>query len=552
MLVLADLCSGRRAASLAALGCTVVLALAACGGGGKPSSGSADAPTLVSTAGTAQGSVDLVTWNLTTGEPDTLDPPNAATYGGGQVVMNLCDTLLRYDANYNMSPGLAVFKQVSPTRLVYTLRGGAKFWDGTPVTAEDVAYSLQRAKGDTIVSTFFSNVSSIAVTGPNEVTVDFSTPDERFNNEMTTIAGVVMQKAFTEKAGKDVGTAAGGLMCSGPFRLDQWRTGDSITMSRNDAYWDRDRLPHAKTVKFTFISDATALTQALNAGEIDGAYEIPAAAIPNLQNSSVGKVYFGHSTSGIFLAAAKPGGPTADQKFGDALQKLLNRDELAQAVFHGSGEPLYTVVTPRTWPNDQTDKYKTAYAEVQKVRTFDLEAAKTLVKDSSYDGRELVIAYQAGDPTMNQVAQLVQQEAQTAGIKIKLQTMEALAYEQAQYDATKRQGIDFMLGSSFNSVADPLEPALFDFTPGAPYNYIDYNDAETAKLLNEALGTFDGAARADLIIEAQKRWEKVNGTVPVVATHTVTFLNNRLAGAVTSFAYWVMPQMAFVGAASPS
>jgi len=341
-------------------------------------------------------------------------------------------------------------------------------------------------------------------------------------------------------------------MCSGPFRFDQWRPGDSITMSRNDGYWDRDRLPLAKQVKFTFINDTTALSQALNAGEIDGAYEVPAAAIPNMQNSSVGRVFFGPSTSSIALSAANAGGPTSDPKFGEGLQKLINREELAKAVFHGSGEPLYTAVTPRTWPNDQTATYKTAYAEYEKARAFDLDAAKALVKDSKYDGRELVIAYQAGDPTMNQVAQLLQQQAQTVGIKFKLQTMEALAYEQAGYDATKRQGIDFLLGSTFNAVTDPLEPAMFDFVPGAPYNYTGYDDAETTKLLNEALGTFDGAARADLIIKAQQRWEKENQVVPLIATHTVTFLNNRLSGAVTSFAYWDMPQMAFVGAANPS
>ncbi|MEU9448895.1 ABC transporter substrate-binding protein [Streptomyces sp. NPDC048277] len=541
-----------RKAPLIGFAVALTVTVGACSGksDGSSRNSGADKRELVSTAGTAAGKVDQVTWNLTSGEPDTLDPPNAATYGGGQVVMNLCDTLVRYDADYNMSPGLADYKQVSPTELVYTLRGNARFWDGNPVTAQDVAFSLERAKKSSIVSSFFASVKSVKATGAKEVTVEFSVPDEKFNTEMTNIAGVVVEKAYTEKAGKDFGTAAGGLMCSGPFKLDRWKSGDSITMTRNDSYWDATRKPLAKHVKFTFVTDTTALTKALDAGEMDGAYELPPTAIQALEKSKTGNLYFGPSTQSDALSIANTGVLTEDPKLGAALQRVIDRAALAEAVYRGAGQPLYTFVTPRTWPTDQTTAYETAYKQFEKSRSYDLKAAKQLVEESGYNGQDLVLAYGAGDPTASRIVQLVQQQAKQAGINLKLQSMGALAFQQAGYDASKRKGIDLMFGSSFNSVSDPLEPAQFAYLPGSPYNYVNYHDAATAKLLDEAASTFDSAKRAEIVIKAQQRWEAANLTIPLVATDTVTFLNKRLAGAVTSFAYWSMPNMAFIGSAA--
>ena len=124
-----------------ALGSAVLLAATACTG--SSTGEDPEERELVSMAPAAVGPVDRVVWNLPTGEPSTIDPPNAPTYSGASVISNLCDSLLTIDADYNVSPNLAEFNQVSDTELKLTIRDDAKFWDGTPVTAEDVAFSLQ-------------------------------------------------------------------------------------------------------------------------------------------------------------------------------------------------------------------------------------------------------------------------------------------------------------------------------------------------------------------------------------------------------------------------
>ncbi len=113
----------RRAARRAAVITIAMLAVAACSSSeGKQDSDTVDVEgRLIAQMPAAQGDVEQVVWNLTDGEPDVLDPRNAATYSGGQVVNNLCEPLVTIDAEYNLSPNLAEFEQVSPTELRYTL-----------------------------------------------------------------------------------------------------------------------------------------------------------------------------------------------------------------------------------------------------------------------------------------------------------------------------------------------------------------------------------------------------------------------------------------------
>lgn len=523
--------------------------VAACTGATKSARPAEGKRQLVSMAEPAKGPVDQVVWNLTLGEPDTLDPSNAASYSGGQVVMNLCDTLVRYDADLNLTPGLATYEQVTPTKLVYTIRDNATFWDGKPVTAEDVAYSLNRAKNGSALDAYYDLVKSIGATGKHEVTVLFSKPDEKFNAEMTNIAGAIVEKAFAEKAGAKFGTAAGGLMCSGPFELGKWTPGDSVTIVRNNRYWDHKRIPLAEKVKFTFVTDTSALTQALDTGEIDGAYQIPPSAIPALKRSDAGRLYFGPSTELWALYIAGPGGPLADPKLRQALQHIIDRQALSDVVFRGASDPLYTFVTPFTWPRDQTERYKAAYDKFRQQRAFDLDAAKALVQDSKYKGEPLVLAYQSDDATQRQLAQVMQQQARAVGVEFKLMGMGALAYSAVSYDAKKRAGIDLLIGPTFNSIADPLEPLQFPLQPNGIFNYTDYKNSTATELLNRARSTFDSDQRAQTVIQLQDLYEDANILIPLVTTYTVTFLNNRLAGAVTSFAYWMTPNMAFIGSA---
>ncbi len=505
---------------------------------------------ITSTGPAASGPVDSVVWNLPAGEPASLDPRNAATFSGATVVSNLCDSLMTIDADYNVSPNLVEPEQVSDTELKLTVKSDVTFWDGSPVTAEDVAYSMQRsADPSALVSFIYANVSDITVTGGDEVTVTFSKPDEMFITEMTTFAGMVVKKDFAENVGETFGSSSGGLMCSGPFVFDKWTPGDSIIATKNPTYWNSEREPLAETVKFSFVTDSSAYTQAMRAGEIDGSYQITPSAIPALRDSGEGELFFGPSTESLVLSVANPGGTLGDQNLREAFQTLVDRATLAKVVYNGAATPLYTVVGSGQWQNDALDTYEKAAEPYAESRAYDLEKAKKSVAESDYDGTEIVLAVTAGDATLGRVAQLVQEQAKQAGIKVKILTMQPLDYTEAQYDASKRGGIDLFLGSSWSAIRDPLESTGFLFLPGGFYNQTNYDDPEVTTLIETARQTFDSQKRAELFTQAQEIFEKENTIVPLLTLNTVTYLKSGLGGAVTSFAYMTMPALTGIGSA---
>ncbi len=342
--------SGPRRLGLLALSLAATAMLAACGNGSDDRPEPVTKDDLVDVLPRAKGGVDVVKWNLPA-EPDTLDPANTVTYASGTVVRSLCDTLLTRDPDLALKPNLASYEVVSPTEIVYTIRDDVKFWDGTPLTAEDVAWSLNRMRSSDFVLSFaFINVKSIDVTGgPDQVTVSFSEPDELFLNSGPALG--VMEKKYSEEHADAIGTPDGGLMCSGPFELESWSPGSSIKLSRNPDYWNAERKPFAETVAFSFVGDATALTQALNAGEIDGAYEIPASAVPALSKSSVGRITFGRSMQGLNLNVARPDGPMSDNDVRQALQRGIDRGGVGRRdLQRGSRADLYLRHPPTTWP----------------------------------------------------------------------------------------------------------------------------------------------------------------------------------------------------------
>ena len=548
--------SKRRSLWPVALVLALLIALAlivgACGGGtSSKSSASPSATQLTSFAGKAQGDVSSITWGLPYGEPDTVNPWNSAYYSSGLIAANTCDYLLRMQENGDVGPGLATsWKQPDPKTTVYTIRQGVKFWDGTPLTAADVVYSLKRASSpDALVSFFFANVASIQATGPYEVTIHFTKPDELLHRELSTFVGAVVEKKWGEKVGAALGTPKGGLMASGPFKLDKWTPGQGIELSRNDAYWDPQYKARAAQVSVKFVSDSTALSQALSSGELDGAWEVPFAIIPSLRNASSGTLYLGPSRQYYEIMVMRPDGPLADQNLRKAINISLDRTAVTEKIFNNAGEACYTLLDPNTWDPATLDAWKTAYQPFVTEYAYNLDAAKQLVANSKYSGQPVTLLVQAGDQTAAEVAQLVQQSGKEIGLTVQIKTMQAIEYNKALVSADARKGIDLALSSSFNGVTDPVEPITFQVLPTSFYNYTGYNDPQVTALVTKAQQTFDATARTQMLVKAQSLYEPAQAATSLVAMNEVSFLNKRLSGMTTSFNYLFVPSLATIGSA---
>jgi peptide/nickel transport system substrate-binding protein len=545
----------RRPVYLAALAAGLVAAAAACTGpSGTPRSSAsasqtAHAVTLTSQLPAATADVSEISWDLPHGEPSTIDPAQAVDYSPDFITSNLCDPLLRENPDFSISPNLATYQQVSPLRLIFTIRTGATFWDGHPVTAADAAYSLDRIwKNPGAPANFlYQFVSSITASGPRTVVVTFSKPDELFWKEMSSQAGMVIEKAYAERAGSKLGTAQGGIMCSGPYELKSWQPGSSITLTANEHYWNASLRPKVATVKVSFVTDTAALTAGLLSGEFDGAYELPAALVPRLRSSSAGQLTFGPSPQSLELEVAHPGGITANPDFSEALWTGINREALAEAAYYGAAQPNYTDLAQTAWDPAEKGMYAAAYSSYAREYAYNPDQAASLVKKSGYHGQPLTLAILSGDATQSAAAQILQAELAQAGIKIRIDQMQPIQYSNASYQASARQGVDLILGYNYNAVPDPLEFMGFVIQPGGVYNYTDYNNPQAWNDVVKALQTLDPAARTKLVLTAQALTEGARVSTSLEDTDEVSFLGKGLTGAVTSFPYMFVPSLAYIG-----
>ena len=248
-----------------------------------------------------------------------------------------------------MEPGLATGAEwADPVTFVIDLRDDVTFWDGTPMTADDVVYSLDRNRAQT--SAWFPSfvlVEAIEKTGDHQVTVRFTAPDSTFRDALSGAAGAVMSKAFGEAAGADLGTSSGGILCTGPFELADWTPGTQIVTSANPDYWGG--APLVDTLTYVFVSDGTTLATALLEGEIDGAYNVPPASRSSFETSDEGRLILGPSTASYSFGPTRSTGAGANPQIRQALSLAIDREQYIQTVLNGLGQTQKTFTPPFAW-----------------------------------------------------------------------------------------------------------------------------------------------------------------------------------------------------------
>ena len=382
-----------RLTALIAGGLGAALALSACT---APEPDSAAAPDWEYTTetGAPSGDIDSFSW-VSYAEPYSLDFAYAFDYSDNQVLANVCESLLRLNPDYTLSPGLAEsFDHPTPTTWVYTIRDGVTFHDGTPLTAADVVASMNRHLDPAVGSSWYSvyqNVVSIEQTGDREVTVTESSADSQFNLAMGGSAGVIESAATLAEKGADYGNSTGGVNCTGPFSFGEWRSGESITLERYDDYWDDSLRAKSGEVKFVFMNDANARVNALKSGDVDGGWMLPYEGIAQLKSAGTGDVYFGLNTAVSNLIVSNLEGPLGDERVRRALLMALDRDGIVEAASKGYGEVTNAHTTESVWVGASEQGLADAFEGLEEY-PYDVEAAKQLIEEAGATGEEIVLA----------------------------------------------------------------------------------------------------------------------------------------------------------------
>ncbi|MFE5022448.1 ABC transporter substrate-binding protein [Streptomyces sp. NPDC056656] len=526
----------------------LVLTLAACTAGARQAQrGGPVKLDLKTTTPAATKGLGKVTWNLPY-EPQTLDPIRSFNYAENTALANMCESLLRLTPDFKIKPGLAVkAANPTPTTWVYTIREGVTFWNGDPLTADDVAASLRRhldPKLGTWWGDYFNTVKSVRATGSMQVTVTLKQPDALFNQAMATGAGAVVQKKFLDKAGKSLGSPSSGVMCTGPFQFHDWKSGDSMTLRRYDHYWDKPLKAKSESLVLRFIADETTAVNALRSGEVDGQYfYLPPAGLGQLQKSTTGSVTLGRSLTFWALLGSAKSGPYADPRVRQALSLALDRAAMSKVVFQGTASPQRALTGSDYWGYERKT-YQKAY-EALPPETTDLAKAKDLLVRAGSPTRPIVIGVQGSSAVHEQTANLLKATGEALGLSIEIRVVPVEQYGNLYSDPKARKGIDAFLSTWYGNVPDPLDIYTV-FRDGGRTNFNGYKAVDGA--IADARAEGNPAVRASLVTGIQEKVTRDVVWMPLNNLPVILYMNKRVTGAVPSFPYLYYPWAAGLGA----
>jgi len=326
---------------------------------------------LAAPAAHAQGKKDSVTIAMVL-EPTGLDPTMAPAAAIGEIVhYNVLEGLTKINVDGSVTPLLAESWTMDPDGRSYTfrLRKGVKFHDGEAFDSAAVKFSFERAKDDKSTNkakgAVFNNISSIAAPDSHTVILTLNNADGNFLFRLGENTAVILHpNSAANTATKPIGT--------GPFRLEDWKKGNSVTLTKWDGFRDAKAVK-LKKVTFRFINDPAARVAALLAGDIDGVPRLDAPqALKQLQADKRFVVEIGATAGKGIMTINNKKKPFDDVRVRRALMHAIDRKAFIDGVLEGLGKPIGSHFAP-------TDA---GYVDLTGVYPYDPEKAKALLKEA--------------------------------------------------------------------------------------------------------------------------------------------------------------------------
>jgi peptide/nickel transport system substrate-binding protein len=356
-------------------------------------------------------------------EPTSLDIVHTAGAALDQILLdNVYETLLAADEDGGILPGLAEIPEVSADGTVYTfaLQEGVTFHDGDPLTSADVVWSLEAlSAADGAGAEDLASIASIDA--PDDLTVELTLeqPDNDLQFNLTRRAGTVLSADATDLENTAVGT--------GPFRLERWNSGRSISLVANPEYWGEK--PSISGVTFLYFTDPNAAVNAFTTGDVDILTGVNSELIGPLQENPDYVVNEGTTNGEFTLGFNNTREPLSDRNVRLAIRQAIDKEGVIE-LYNGFGTIIGGPVPPTDpWYEDLTD-----------VAPYDPEAARQLLADAGYgDGLELVFVYPNIYPTTT--AEYVASQLGDVGIDVEIQTVDfsvwlEQVYTNGDYDLT--------------------------------------------------------------------------------------------------------------------
>ncbi|MBN9076575.1 MAG: ABC transporter substrate-binding protein [Rhizobiales bacterium 65-79] len=414
-------------------------------------------------------------------EPPHLDPTASAAAVIGEVTYaNIYEGLTRINDTGTVLPDLAESWTVSEDGTVYTfkLRSGVKFHDGTAFGADDVKFTLDRARAKDSVNPqkpYFAHIKAVDVVDPTTVKVTLDQPQGLFLYDMAMPAALIVapESAATNKE-KPVGT--------GPFKFDHWAKGSEITLVKNPDYWGTP--PSLDKAVFRVIPDAAAAIPALLSGDVQAFANMPAGdALSQVQSDPRFKIVVGTTEGETVLSINNKKPPFDKLAVRQALASAIDRKAVIAVQPGGFGTPIGSHFSPGD----------AGYIDLTGVYPHDVAKAKEYLKEAGLPNGFNATLKLPPAPYARDAGPVIQSELKEIGINVTIVPVEwadwmTRVFADKDYDLT------------IVSHVEPNDIGIYS----RPGYYFQYDNPKFNEVIAELDKASDQKKRLELLGEAQK------------------------------------------------
>ncbi|MEM8537989.1 MAG: ABC transporter substrate-binding protein, partial [Pseudomonadota bacterium] len=413
-------------------------------------------------------------------EPPNLDPTGGAAQAIDSVLYaNVFEGLTRFDANGAIVRGLAQSWDISDDGLTYTfnLAAGVAFHDGTTMDAQDVKFSLDRARAEDSTNAqkgLFAGITDVTVVDPLTVQVTLDQPNGNFLFNMAWGDAVIV-------APESIDTIASNPIGTGPFQFSDWVQGDRLEMTRYADYWGP--APALESATFRFISDPTAAFAAVMAEDVDAFIGFPAPEnLPQFEADPRFQVLVGNTEGETILSTNNAMPPFDDVRVRKALAHAIDRQAIIDGAMFGLGTPIGTHFAP----------HNPDYINLLSRSEHDPDLARALLAEAGFaDG--FTTTLKLPPPSYaRRGGEIIAAQLRAVGIETEITNL-----EWAQWIEEVFTNKDY--GLTIVSHTEPLDIGIY----ANPDYYFQYDNPEFQALMERLNATTDPAQRSVLLAEAQ-------------------------------------------------
>ncbi len=355
---------------------------------------------------------------------DSLDPHKVVAAGTKEVFFNIYEGLVKPDSDGNFIPAVASDVKVAEDGSTYTftLREGIKFHDGSPVTVEDIKYSLDRcadaSNGEPLVAAF-SNIDAVTILDDRMVEVSLKVPDTEFLANLTT---AIIPADNSDPDKNAIGT--------GPYRYVSRSPQENVILESFEDYWGGK--PDIDQITLKISANADSLVMDLNGGSLDMFMRLTSAQVDQLSDEFT--IYEGtmNLVQALYLNNAVE--PFNDERVREALCYALDRQEIFDMAFDGKGAALGSAMYP------SFGKY--FMEELNNAYPTNVEKAKELLAEAGYpDGFSFTIKVPSNYGPHIDTAQVLLEQLKRIGVDASIELIEwdtwlSDVYADRNYEAT--------------------------------------------------------------------------------------------------------------------